>query len=148
MNPCEEHYENDYQDEDEERRNRRNQQQEARRLRKRSCSNGDHPADQMINMGRHRIAICEDCLTLLRAGRNLPANSAAKPFIEAGLVLMREDLPYEIDFAYHRAALLRCYLTIRQILQPAKAEPTEEEEYRLSVKEAEALEVCLLHRLG
>lgn len=150
MNPCEEGNKNDHQHEAEQRRHRRNEQQNSRRLGKRHCSNseGHHPADQMINLGSHRLAMCKDCLTLLQAGRNLPADSEAKPFIEVGLILMRQDLPYEFDLADYMSTLRRCYSIIRGILQPAKAEPTEEEEDRLSVKEAEAIEEYLRHRLG
>ena len=150
MNPREERHENDHQHEDEQRRRRRNEQQNSRRLRKKPCSNsnGDHPADQMIDLGSHRLPMCKDCLTLLQAGRNLPADSEAKPFIEVGLILMKQDLPYEFDLADYMGTLRRCYSIILGILQPAKAEPTEEEEDRLSVKEAEAIEEYLRHRLG
>ena len=102
----------------------------------------------MMDLGSHRIAVCNDCFTLLQTGRNLPADSEAKPFIEAGLILMKQDLPFEFDLADYMGTLRRCYSIIRGILQPAKVEPTEEEEDRLSVKEAEAIEKYLRHRLG
>ena len=132
----------------------RQEQQRIRRMSRRICGICSRGADQMTDWGEQTVAICCECLVVLKALRNLPSNSAAERFLAVALILLKlqqqgdKDFPYEFPVVEYERALYKCVEICAGILRPRRIELSEAEEDLLSAKESEALEEYLRGRIG